>query len=70
MASQSHSNPDHVRQPKPAIDDASYDDEPTKEDILEGIRIGMRQALAGETTPVKQLFDEVRRELEDNADTG
>ncbi len=70
MASQSHAIPDHVRQPKPVVDDASYYDEPTKEEILEGIRIGMRQALAGETTPVKQLFDEVRRELEDNADTG
>ncbi len=70
MASQSHSNPDHVRQPKPAIDDASYDDEPTKEDILRSIRLGLEQAGADQTRPAREALAEIRLKIASDVDTG
>ncbi|MHB8626117.1 MAG: hypothetical protein ACYDEO_07930 [Aggregatilineales bacterium] len=45
----------------------SQDDEPTKAEILEGLREGMRDALAGRTHSAREILDEVRRELEADA---
>lgn len=41
------------------------DDEPTKEQILESIRIGMQQALAGDYRPVHEVLDEIERDDEE-----
>ena len=49
-------------------DAANSDIEQTKEEILAGIRMGFREALAGETRPLNEVIEEVRRELDDNAD--
>ncbi len=40
-------------------------DEPTKEEILEDIRISFREALSGQTVPVAQMLAEL--EAEDDA---
>ena len=40
-------------------------DDWTKEEILEDIRIGMQQALAGEGRPAREALDELRRELDE-----
>ena len=48
-------------EPEPLVDDLD-DDEPTEEQILLGIREGLRQSLAGETRPIEELFEEIRRE--------
>ncbi|MEQ8676351.1 MAG: hypothetical protein RLP44_10495 [Aggregatilineales bacterium] len=46
------------------------DDEPTKEQILESIRIGMQQALAGDYRPAHEVLDEIEREDVDDAYEG
>lgn len=43
------------------------DDEPTKEQILESIRMGMQQALAGDYRPAHEVLDEIEREDVDHA---
>ena len=51
--------------------DASLeDDDPTTEEILENFRRSMKQALAGQTRPAREALDEIRREIEADADTG
>lgn len=40
-----------------------YFDEPTEEELLDSIRAGMRQALAGEGRPARAVLDEVDREV-------
>ena len=70
MVTRNPGKTEQSREPQMLIDEEIPDNEPTKEEILEGIRIGIRQALAGETTPIEQLFEEVRRELENDADAG
>ena len=44
------------------------DDEPTEAEILESIRIGMKQALAGDYRPAHEVLDEIERETADDAD--
>ncbi len=47
------------------------DREPTKEEILEDIRIGLRQAMAGvEGRPALEVLDEIDRELKQDANAG
>lgn len=70
MVTRNPGKTEQSREPQMLIDEEIPDNEPTKEEILEGIRIGIRQALAGETTPIEQLFEEVRREMENDADAG
>ena len=41
------------------------DPEPTKEDILEDIRIGIQQAQAGEGRPAREALDEIRRDCDE-----
>ena len=48
--------------------EGSAEEEQTKEEILEGIRLGFKEALAGETRPLDEVIKEVRLELEQNAD--
>ena len=70
MVTRNPGKTEQSREPQMLVDEEIPDNEPTKEEILEGIRIGIRQALAGETTPIEQLFEEVRREMENDADAG
>ncbi len=70
MAGRQQVNPDRVSGPQVVQDDVLTGPEPTKDEILESIRVGVRQALAGDTTPFDQLVDEVRREMENNVDAG
>ena len=51
MAMKPQRNPDRATDVELVTDEVLSEDEPTKEQILEGIRIGVRQALSGETTP-------------------
>jgi predicted transcriptional regulator len=46
-----------------AIENFLDDYEPTKEEILDDLRQGMRDALAGRTRPAREVLDELRREL-------
>ena len=46
---------------EPEVDEID-DDEPSEEEILQNLRTSMKQALAGETRPVEELFEEIRRE--------
>ena len=55
-----------VRQPqhrRPASDA----DEPTKEEIMEDIRVGLQQAAAGEGRPAREAFHEIRRKIAGDA---
>ncbi len=56
--------------PQALLDGVAGEVEPTKEQVLESIRIGVRQALMGETAPFEELIEEVRREMESNDDAG
>ena len=42
-------------------------DEPTKAEIMEDIRIGLRQAAAGEGRPAHEAFEELRRKIAGDA---
>ena len=54
--------------PPPAL--ANDDDrEPTKEEILEDIRIGIVQAKAGQGRPALESLEELRREIYGDADS-
>ena len=44
------------------------DDEPTEEEILESIRAGMLDALAGRVRPAREVMAELRAKFGDNAD--
>jgi predicted transcriptional regulator len=44
------------------------DDDLTKEEILENLRQGMQDALAGRTRPADEVIDELRRKYPSNAD--
>ncbi len=53
-----------------AIESAAADDrEPTKEEILEDIRIGIIQAKAGLGRPARESLEELRREIYGDADS-
>lgn len=39
----------------------SCDRDPTKEEILEGIKRGWQEALAGEYRPIEELLDELEK---------
>ena len=41
---------------------------PTKADIMDDIRVGLRQAKAGEGRPARQVLQEIRDELAADAD--
>ena len=41
---------------------------PTKDDIIDDIRVGLRQAKAGEGRPARQVLQEIRDELAADAD--
>lgn len=47
---------------------ADAHDEPTKEKILQDLRISMQQALDGQTRPAREALDEIRRKIEADAD--
>jgi predicted transcriptional regulator len=42
--------------------------EPTDDEILAGLRVGMQQALAGDYRPAREVLDEIDREMSDDAD--
>ena len=44
------------------------DDEPTKEELLDDLRQGMRDAVAGRTRPADEVIEELRRKHSTNAD--
>ena len=54
---------------EPVVDEID-DDEPTKEELLLNLRESLRQSLAGETRPVEELIEEIRRENKHYADQG
>ena len=61
-------NPDKLNPTAPATLEIDVDREPTKEEILEDIRIGLRQAMAGvEGRPALEVLDEIDRELKQDA---
>ncbi len=47
---------------------ADVHDEPTKEEILRNIHMGMQQALDGQTRPAREALNEIRRKIEADAD--
>ena len=47
---------------------ADYFEEPTEAAILESLRIGMQQALAGDHRPALEVLDEIDREMMGDAD--
>ncbi len=51
------------------LDEEISDDEPSKEEILASIRRGMEDVKAGRTRPARQALEEIRRKLEDDADS-
>ena len=56
-------------QDPPALDEDDLR-EPTKEEILEDLRIGLRDAIAGlEGRPATEVLDEIDRELAEDANT-
>lgn len=44
-------------------------EEPTKAELLDDIRIGLKQAAAGEGRPAREAFQELRRKTEGDADS-
>lgn len=46
---------------EPQVDDLD-NDVPTKEEFLHHLREALRQSLAGDTRPIEELFEEIRRE--------
>ena len=47
---------------RPAVQPSeSCDREPTKEEILEGIKRGCQEALAGEYRPIEELLDDLEK---------
>lgn len=59
-------------QTKEPVDETAPDDEyrePTKEEILEDIRIGIIQAKAGLGKPARESLEELRREIYGDADS-
>lgn len=42
------------------------DDEPAKAEIMDDIRIGLRQAAAGEGRPAREALEEIRRRIADD----
>ena len=46
---------------------AEIADEPTKAEIMEDIRIGLKQAAAGEGRPAHEAFEELRRKIAGDA---
>ena len=46
---------------------ADYFDEPTETEILESLRIGMQQALAGDYRPAHEVLDEIDLEVMDTS---
>ena len=47
---------------------ADAHDEPTKEEILQDIRISMQQALDGQTRPAREALNEIRSKIAADAD--
>lgn len=47
---------------------ADYFDEPTEDEILDSLRIGMQQALAGDYRSAHEVLDEIDHETIDDAD--
>ena len=45
----------------------SADDEPNKAELRDDIRIGLRQAVAGEGRPAREALGEIRRRIADDA---
>jgi len=45
----------------------AYFDEPSDEEILSSIKIGMREALAGNYRPAHEVLDEIENEMLDDA---
>lgn len=46
----------------------AYFDEPTDAEILESIKIGMQQALAGDYRPAHEVLEEIEQEMIVNGD--
>ncbi len=65
-------NPERVPKPRQTGREISVvpaSDEPGKDEIIQNIRVGMRQALAGETRPAREALDEIRSKIATDADT-
>ena len=59
-----------IEQDESGIDMNIDPDELTKEQLLENIRVSMRQALAGNVQPAREALAEIRSKHASNADTG
>lgn len=46
----------------------NYFDEPTKEELLDGLKTAMEDAIAGRGKPARQVLEDIRREIEADAD--
>lgn len=46
---------------------AATAEEPTKAEIMDDIRIGLKQAAAGEGRPAREAFQELRRKIKADA---
>ena len=62
MVTKPVSEPMELLAPEPVV--AEFDDDlPTTEEILEDIRVSMKQALAGQTRPAREALAEIRRKI-------
>ena len=64
---QDEQNPNLTQAPPALVTDE--DREPTKEEIMEDIRIGIIQAKAGEGLPARESLAKLRREIYGDADS-
>ena len=70
MTTRERKNDIATQQDKSGIDMNCDPDELTKEELLDNIRVSMRQALAGNVRPAREALAEIRSKHASNADTG
>ena len=70
MSENAPADPNSLRQTQTVVDEPREDDEPTKEEILESIRRGMRDIQAGQTRPAREALADIRQRLKADAHDG
>ena len=69
MVTRQSVGPDRASDTELVVDENFTEEEPTKEEILEGIRRGMEDVKAGRTRPARQAIAEIRDKLAADADS-
>ena len=69
MVTRQSVGPDRASDTELVVDENFTEEEPTKEETLEGIRRGMEDVKAGRTRPARQAIAEIRDKLAADADS-